>query len=349
MRQSVRKSVSIKDVARLAGVSVSSVSRYLNGGVNVSAESSRKIAQAIETLQFRPSAVARALVNEINSSIAVVTINSSQLGPTQMLGGIEARAREQGVAITISVPETDRREDILHAIRTVSDQNPLGIIFMYPDMVDEGIGDLFPLEGPYVMVTGQQTTGIHEVSLCDKEGGEIITRYLLSLGHAVVHHVAVPVRMENNRRLQGWYKAMEDVRGAVPDPIFATWDPNDARDIGRRLALNDEVTAVFAGNDELAIGLISGLRDMGKRVPEDVSVVGFDDHPLSCFWDPALTTIHQDFIRAGRESVDLLLRQVPKYADRFRPSSDGSDGLDMLNKSLDIHGKLMIRNSAASV
>ncbi|QSY58241.1 LacI family DNA-binding transcriptional regulator [Bifidobacterium imperatoris] len=350
MRASGKKSVSIKDVAKLAGVSVSSVSRYLNGGSNVSPVSQKKIAQAIETLNYRPSALARALVREINPAIAVVTINSSQLGPTQMLGGIESRARERGASITISVPETDRREDILNSLHMAADQNPLGIIFMYPDMVDENISDFFPLEGPYVMVTGQQTMGAHEVSLCDQEGGEIITRYLLSLGHKTVYHVAVPVRLEYNRRLQGWRKALENTGSYIPDPIICGWDPEDAREIGRRLALNDDVTAVFAGNDELAIGLISGLRDMGKRVPDDVSVAGFDDHPLSGFWDPGLTTIHQEFIRAGRESVDLLLRQIPQYQEDVNSVVAGESGEEtgVSKKSLDIHGKLVIRNSTGA-
>lgn len=345
MKRNNKKGVSIKDVADLANVSISSVSRFLNGGY-VSAANRKRIGDAVDQLHYRPSRIARALASEINPSIAVVAVDSSQLGPTLMLGGIEQKAREKGLAVTICVPETKKVQDIRHTLNAALDQKPLGILFMYPDMVDMDLNEIFPLTIPYVMITGQQTSGFPDISLCDKDGGEIVTRYLLSLGHETVYHVAVPVKENNNKRMQGWEKALQDIGARIPDPIYSTWDPGDARDIGRRLALNEDVTAVFVGNDELAIGVISGLRDMGKKVPEDVSVAGFDGHPLSGFWDPPLTTLRQNFTEAGQSSVDLLLRQI-KEREGDREEAASVDDRDS-SLSMDIHGKLIIRGSATS-
>lgn len=91
----------------------------------------------------------------------------------------------------------------------------------------------------------------------------------------------------------------------APAPIEADWNPETGRQIGQKLGRDFNVTAVFAGNDELAMGIIRGLNDVGRRVPEDVSVVGFDDHPISKIWNPGLTTIRQDFRSVGMKAVDL--------------------------------------------
>ncbi|MDT7507766.1 substrate-binding domain-containing protein [Bifidobacterium sp. H6bp22N] len=330
-------------MAEMANVSISSVSRFLNGGY-VSSANRKRIGDAVNRLHYRPSRIAQALASEINPSIAVIAIDSSQLGPTLMLGGIEQKAREKGLAVTICVPETNKVVDIRHTLNAALDQQPLGVLFMYPDMVDMRLHDIFPLDVPYVMITGEKADGFPDISLCDKDGGEIITRYLLSLGHETVYHVAVPVKSKTNRRMQGWAKALRDMGARVPEPIYSTWDPGEARDIGRALALKEDVTAVFAGNDELAIGVISGLRDMGKRVPEDVSVVGFDGHPLSGYWDPPLTTLRQNFAEAGRSSVDLLLRQINGREQEEDEMATDENNEDM---RMDIHGKLIIRGSAS--
>ena len=130
--------------------------------------------------------------------------------------------------------------------------------------------------------------------------------YLLGLGHRTVHHVRVPPSRKEDGRTTGWRRALVAHGAPVPKPLDASWEPDTGRVIGRELAADPEVTAVFCGNDEIAMGVIRGLADRGKSVPRDVSVVGFDDHPLAQMWSPPLTTVKQDFAGLGTRAYDLL-------------------------------------------
>ncbi len=118
--------------------------------------------------------------------------------------------------------------------------------------------------------------------------------------------MTVPPSRAEDGRTTGWRTALEEAGAPVPALIPATWDASSGVGIGRRLAERDDVTAVFCGNDEIAMGVISGLADAGRTVPHDVSVAGFDDHPLSGIWRPGITTVAQDFDDLGDRAFGLL-------------------------------------------
>jgi DNA-binding LacI/PurR family transcriptional regulator len=136
-----------------------------------------------------------------------------------------------------------------------------------------------------------------------------------------VHHVRVPPSRRVDGRTTGWKRALRSAEAPVPPIRDATWDPKSGIPIGRELAADPEVTAVFCGNDEIAMGVMRGISEAGKRVPEDISVAGFDDHPLAELWSPPLTTAEQDFAGLGGRGFQLLLQAIDGTGDK-RFSSD---------------------------
>lgn len=300
----------ISDVAACAGVSVSTVSRYLNGSSHLSAESAEKIARAIELLGYRPNLVARGLKRSSMQTIAVLSTNTTLLGSAVTIQGVEDEARTRGYSVMISKLDQSSPAEVQKVVDTVVALNPSGVIVLKYDATAERALTLLPTDLPTVAIGGAMEEERDQVSLCEREGGQAMTEYLLSLGHATVHHIGVPVRSEGTSRTDGWEAALRARGLPTPAPFGCGWEAAQARLLGRELAAREDITAVFAGNDELAMGLIRGLREAGRPVPESVSVVGFDDHPLSDIWEPGLTTYRQDFTTAGRTAVDLIVTRI---------------------------------------
>jgi DNA-binding LacI/PurR family transcriptional regulator len=218
------------------------------------------------------------------------------------------------------------------------DQNPAGILLLnYDKTGDEAFSFLSP-NIPVVMLAGDRNDSVSQISMKEHQGGYRLTSYLLELGHKTVYHVSVPGGGGGYSRLAGWRSACEDAGAPAPTPIPSTWDPENGREIGRRLGKDLSVTAIFAGNDEIAMGVIRGLNDVGRRVPEDVSVAGFDDHPISKVWNPGLTTIRQNFNEAGATAFDLLKNEIDDVVA-------GREHSENWNRFVEISGELVIRES----
>ncbi|WP_175957040.1 LacI family DNA-binding transcriptional regulator [Schaalia sp. Marseille-Q2122] len=326
----------ISDVAACAGVSVSTVSRYLNGSSHLSPESAEKIARAIELLGYRPNLVARGLKRSSMQTIAVLSTNTTLLGSAVTIQGIEDEARARGYSVMISKLDQTSPAEVQKVVDTVVALNPSGVIVLKYDATAQRALHMLSADLPTVTIGGAAEEARDQVSLCEREGGQVMTEYLLSLGHATVHHIGVPVRSEGTSRTDGWEAALHARDLAVPPPLICGWEPSAARLLGRELAAREDVSAVFAGNDELAMGLIRGLREAGRPVPGSVSVVGFDDHPLADIWEPGLTTYRQDFAAAGRAAVELMVSRV-----EGRQKSE-----ELAPRLREIRGVLVARESA---
>ena len=296
----------ISDVARRAGVSVPTVSRVLNGAAYVSDEKRTRVMQAIQELDFRPSAAARALVARQPKLIAVIAGNTSRYGYAETIRGVEERARAAGYTVSITVVESADDDIVEGTVSLVLDQPIAGVVVLKFDPPGVAALHRIPKSIPTVSISGVRESGVPQAVLAEAEAAEEVTGYLLELGHATVHHVRVPPSRKEDGRTTGWKRALTKHGAPVPAPVDATWEPESGREIGRALADDSTVTAVFCGNDEIAMGVIRGLVEKGKRVPDDVSVVGFDDHPLARMWSPPLTTVDQDFVGLGSRAYDLL-------------------------------------------
>jgi DNA-binding LacI/PurR family transcriptional regulator len=296
----------IQDVARHAGVSVPTVSRVLTGAAKVSEDKRKRVLAAIDELQFRPNATARALVGGLRKSVAVLAGDTSQYGYAQTIRGIEESARNAGYLVTITVVETPHDDSVDLAVSLVLNQPLAGVIVLKFDPAGVAALRKIPSNIPTVSISGLREKGVPQAVLREAAAADHLVTYLLDLGHKTVHHVRVPPSRKEDGRTTGWRRALKARHADIFEPLDASWEPESGRIIGRQLGVDAAVTAIFCGNDEIAMGVIRGLSEVGKSVPADVSVVGFDDHPLAAMWSPPITTVRQDFADLGSRAFDLL-------------------------------------------
>lgn len=306
------------DVARLANVSHQTVSRVLNGNARVRPETRARVVQAIEQLQYRRNLAARALVTNRTQLLGVVAFGTTLYGPASTLNGIEHAAGEAGYAVIVVSVEEGTRETFARAIDVLTGHSPDGIIVIAPTQAAVDALDRVPPGLAAVAVEGGQGTARVPVVCIDQvAGARLATEHLLELGHRTVHHLAGPADwLEAERREWGWRHSLEVAGAAVTEPIRGDWSARSGYEAGLRIVDQREVTAVFVANDQMALGLLCALSAAGIRVPEDVSVVGFDDVPEAEFFGPPLTTVAQEFSDVGRSSLATLLTlidgEVPK-------------------------------------
>ena len=298
------------DVARLAGVSHQTVSRVLNGHPHVSSATRARVVAAMRELDYRPNAFARGLVTQRSQRIGVLSFDSRLFGPGSTLHAIERAARAAGFGVAVAGMSDHSGGDVEEAMEVLQSQAVDGIIVIAP--TDDAVRALGVLATDVPVVALEaEFRDQPVVSIDQQQGARLATRHLLDLGHRTVWHVEGPRDWrEAVLRADGWRSALRDADADVPDPLSGDWSPRSGYVAGLELAARDDVTAVFAANDQMALGLLHALGERGRRVPEDVSVVGFDDIPEAEYFSPALTTVHQDFDEVGRRGLALLLARI---------------------------------------
>jgi len=306
--QRVQRSPAMTDVAKLAGVSHQTVSRVLNDHPSVRPTTRLRVLAAIEQLGYRPNLAARALVTGRSRTLGLVTLDTTLFGPVATLYGIERAARETGYFVSVVSLRSIDRLTVQEAVARLAEQSVEGVIVIAPlTSANTALTDL-PTDLPVVVVEGDPTTDLGVVTVDQRSGARAATGHLLSLGHRTVFHVAGPMEwLEARERVAGWRSALEDAGAEVPAPLAGDWTARSGFDAGETLARIPEATAVFVANDHMALGLLRAMHERDRRVPEDVSVVGFDDIAESEFFTPPLTTVRQDFDEVGRRSLGLLL------------------------------------------
>ena len=166
-------------------------------------------------------------------------------------------------------------------------------------------------EVPIVAVEAGPDNDVPTVAIDQFGGASAATKHLLDLGHRNVLHIAGPADWQEAQiRLAGWRETLLEAGVRPLPPFFGDWSPGSGYEIGKQIAAMSDVTAVFVSNDQMALGVLRALDEAGRRVPEDVSIVGFDAIPEAEFFTPPLTTVRQDFIAVGRRGFELLRRQI---------------------------------------
>jgi DNA-binding LacI/PurR family transcriptional regulator len=300
------------DVAKAAGVSHQTVSRVLNEHPNVREETRVRVLEAIDRLGYRRNMVARALVTRHSRTLGVVSFDTTLYGPASMVYGIEQAARNAGYFVSIVSLRTIDRAGVAEAIDYLSDQGVDGIVVVAPQRSAASALEDLPHGTPVVAVEGGHDGGVSVVCVDQAEGARIATAHLLELGHETVWHVRGPSDwLEAEGRVEGWRRALTAAGREVPDLLRGDWSPRSGYAAGKRLAaMSGEVSAVFVANDQMALGVLRAFAEAGVRVPDQISIIGFDDIPESEFFSPPLTTVRQDFGAVGRHSIDVLLRQL---------------------------------------
>ncbi|MGW6195510.1 LacI family DNA-binding transcriptional regulator [Kribbella sp. NPDC055110] len=294
------------DVARLAGVSGQTVSRVANGRQNVDALTRARVQDAMRQLGYRPNGAARALRSGEFRSIGVIVYELSTFGTTRTLDAI---ATARGYSVNLMPVLSISRQAVLDAFTRLGEQAVDGVIMMIEAHV---LDEVHLPVGLLVVVVHAGDHYDHPVVDTDQmQGARLATEHLLGLGHKTVWHLGgPPSSFAAAQRRRSWEQTLRDHGCDVPPLLIGDWSSAAGYDAGCRLAVDESVTAVFAANDQMALGVLRALHEHGRKVPDDVSVVGFDDmEEAAQFWPP-LTTVRQAFADIGHRSVDTLLAEI---------------------------------------
>jgi DNA-binding LacI/PurR family transcriptional regulator len=274
-------------------------------------ETRSRVIAAMQQLRYRPNTVARALVTGRSMTLGVVSFDTTLYGPASTVLGIERAAHDAGYFVSLASVRSVDATSVRSAMERLRDQGVDGIVVIAPMASAAGALDELPAGPPVVVAEAGAGGAVPAVTVDQAAGAVAVTEHLLALGHRTVRHLAGPQDWpEAQRRVAGWRTALR-AAGAVPGPVLeGDWSPRSGYELGGRLAEDAEATAVFVGNDQMALGLLRRLHEAGRAVPGDVSVAGFDDIPEAAYFTPPLTTVHQDFNEVGRRSLDLLLRRM---------------------------------------
>jgi len=307
------------DVAKLAGVSHQTVSRVINDQPNVSAQTRTRVLAAIAELGFRPNRAARSLVTGRTDVLGVVAQASTLFGPAGVLAALDHAAAEAGLTVSVANLRALDRASISEAVNRHLEHHVIGIVIIAPvATATEAVAGLHP-RLPVVMVDGDPRADMPLVTIDQHEGARLATQHLLDAGHTTVWHVSGPTEwFDAAGRIEGWRSTLEAAGAEAPPTIAADWSASSGYQAGLMLARMSDVTAVFAANDHQALGIMRALAERGRRVPADVSIVGFDDVPEAAYFLPPLTTVRADFDEVARRTLAMLLGQI---------SAGESDGL----------------------
>jgi DNA-binding LacI/PurR family transcriptional regulator len=303
----------MSDVAALAGVSHQTVSRVLNDHPSVRPETRERVQQAIADLGYRRNSAARALVTRRSGTLGVVTTADVHHGPTATLMGLESAAREVGYYVSVAALDRVDAGTLHTVLEHFLDQAVEGIVIIAPQVDVASAVAAFAAPVPVVTVTSGEagSARVVAVGVDQRAGAREATRYLASLGHREVVHLAGPQDwFDAQERLAGWREAAAEAGVAAPEPVQVDWSAESGYREGLRLVDAGLPTAVLAANDQLALGLLRAFWERGVRVPQDVSVVGFDDEAGAAYFVPPLTTVRQDFPALGRSAIDALVRAL---------------------------------------
>jgi DNA-binding LacI/PurR family transcriptional regulator len=300
------KAATIFDVARLAGVSHQTVSRVLNDLPNVRPATRERVERAIKQLRYVPSPAARALVTRRSRTLGLITTGLPDYGPSMTAVHFNEAAREERYAVIMASLLEANAQTLRQAAETLVRQSVEAIVLVTSNRSALGVLQSTDLGVPLLTVVSQGS-GAHRVSLDHYAGARRAVRHLIDLGHTEIAHVCGPTEsMDALERLRGWRDALGECGLVAHEPMVGDWSADSGYAAGQRLA-GETFSAVFCGNDQMALGLVHALADAGKSVPADMSVIGFDDIPEAAHFSPPLTTIHQDFAQLGRDTMALML------------------------------------------
>jgi DNA-binding LacI/PurR family transcriptional regulator len=302
---------SIRDVARLAGVSHQTVSRVLNDHPSIREATKARVTAVMEEIQYRPNRAARMLVTRHSRTIGVLSAPSAQYGPANAIAAIEDAAREAGYYVNTANLAAVDPESISGALRHLMDQAIEGLVVIAPQVRVFDVLARMSIDVPYVSL---QSTGHAEhraLSVDQIAGARMATRHLVELGHREILHIAGPQDwIEAEARMRGFLDEIDSADLNTNPPILGDWTADFGYRAGRELLRTHDFSAVFAANDHMALGLLHAFREAGLDIPRDVSVVGFDDIPDAQHFWPPLTTICQDYGEIGRRAVEVLLAEM---------------------------------------
>jgi DNA-binding LacI/PurR family transcriptional regulator len=328
----------LHDIADHTGVSYQTVSRVINNHPNVAPETRERVQRAIVKLGYRPNKVAQSLVAQQSNTLAVLGFSIDQYGPAQMVLHIERAAKSLGYDLIFSNVSESTPDQIRKALDSLIGRRVDGILSIspVPGLPYAEMVGLCP-DIPIVQIDPEPGANVPAVMFDQHYGSQMISDYLIKLGHHQISEISGPLHWFDARaRHQQWETTLLNA-GLIPGASVAgDWTAAGGYQAARRLLTTDMTfTALVVGNDQMALGAMRALREANRRIPEDISVVGFDDIPEAEFFEPPLTTVEQDFSQLGEIGVRYLLERLQQ------PDTPPQQHI--------LYPKLVIRSSAAEI
>lgn len=306
---------SIRQVAALAGVSHQTVSRVINGHPSIRPATRERVLRVIEEVNYRPSGVARALATRRSKRIGVIVDSPVHYGPNAVLRAVEEAAQEAGYSVSAVSIARERERSPISAVDHLMSHGIDALCLIAPRSSSLDLLMAHSNTLPVLVVSSKPDLDLLSASVDQRRGAELAVEHLLALGHRRILHMAGPTDwLDAQGRELGWRAA---VLGAGIEPlpvVVGDWTADFGYAFAHELGGRPDFTAVFCANDQMALGLLHGLAELGLSVPDDLSVVGFDDLPEARHYRPPLTTIRQDFESLGRRVVDALLAAIEGVA-----------------------------------
>ena len=311
--------MTIKDIARLSGVGVTTVSRVLNDHPDVSEETRRRVLAVVAEQGFQPNTNARHLKQQTSASIAIIVKGTMNMLFAELMERCQQLLQDAGQNAAVYYLDEDANE-VVYAVQLCRERKPLGILFLGGDL-EFFQAEFGHITVPCVLLTNSAREldfpNLSSLTTDDEEAAYRVVRYLADQGHRDIGLLGGnwSCTQISYRRVLGCQRAFDelslpfDARRCEP----CRYSFSDAYDTTKRLLGRcPELTALFCVSDVMALGAIRAIHDLGRRVPRDISVVGYDGIPLSRFSVPRLTTVRQDTQQLARQGVDLLLRNLQR-------------------------------------
>lgn len=286
------------------------VSRVLNGHPNIRDSTRKRVLQAIDEMNYTRSSIARALATKRAMRIGVLVDGPIQYGPNNTLRAVERAARERGYAVSaFSIDDDDHRRIDAGVVELVTQGvDALCVIAPRSSSLDRLRQQSIGL--PTLVIKEEPDAEMHTAAVDQRAGAALAVQHLIDLGHRVILHLAGPLDWYDARaRSESWHATMVAAGLPVRVPVIGDWSSDSGYEFGRTHDFTG-VTAVFVSNDQMALGLMHGLNERGIRVPDDLSIVGFDDLPDARHFQPPLTTVRQDFALLGELVLGELIAAI---------------------------------------
>ena len=309
----------IRDVAHAAGVSHQTVSRVLNDSPAVRPATREQVLRVIDDLGYRPNPAARALVTSRSKLIGVLSSQSALYGPTTSIQAIEVAARAAGYRLSVTSIITGDPRSIRVGLDFLLGQSIEALVVLAPQVgVFEALTEM-SIDVPFVTLEAPGLDPGRSISVDQTRGARMAVRHLIDLGHTEIMHLAGPSDwLEATARWEGYRSELIEAGLTPHDRVVGDWTADFGYRAGLELLASPHFTAVFSGNDQMALGFIHACRERGVDVPVEMSVVGFDDTPESAHFAPALTTVRQNFVEIGNRAIALLLAELGGETGRDR-------------------------------
>ena len=325
----------IKDVAKMAGVSTTTVSHVINKTRFVAQETESLVLQAIKDLNYSPSAVARSLKVNTTKSIGMIVTTSEAPYFAEIIHAVEEHCYRQGYSLFLCNTQNNA-EKIKNHLEMLAKKRVDGILVMCSEYFPDSLNLLHSVEN-IPMVVMDWGPNVHTDIILDNsfDGGYLATKHLIENGHKYIGIIAGELTKTTAKtRYEGFIHAMKEA-GLTVNPNWVMegfFEPEDGYECMNKILSQDNLpTAVFCCNDVMALGAISAIGEKGLRVPEDISIIGYDNIHASRFYSPPLTTVHQSKSRLGVQAVNLLFERINHKSDQ--------------KEKIEIYPELVVRKS----